>query len=109
MNENRPIPVEERVRRGQSGAFGETADGQTDVCPETQGISNRRGDRPNDTARGIEDDVLAFGGSDDGVTGDVPAGEDELAAEDDEDDEDEDDAEDEDEVNDPDAEPGKPI
>jgi hypothetical protein len=108
MNENTPIPVEERVRRGPGEALGDTGDGPTGVAPETQGISNRRGDWDGDTALDIDEDALAVrDGADEGATGDTPADEEELVDADEDDDDDDDDEGDE--VNDPEAEPGKPI
>jgi hypothetical protein len=112
MNEHRSIPVEERVRRGQSEALGDTGDGRTGVAPETQGISNRPGDRGEDATSRMEDDGFALAdGADDGQVDDaeeLATGEEEEEEEDDDDDDDEEDEE-EDEVNDPEAEPGKPI
>ena len=40
--------AEERASRGQSLAMGDTGDGDTGVKSDTQGISNRPGDTPED-------------------------------------------------------------
>jgi hypothetical protein len=37
--------ADESTRKGQSAALGDTGDGDPHVPPESQGISNRRGDR----------------------------------------------------------------
>jgi hypothetical protein len=98
MSESSSISVEERVRRGQSEASGDTGDGQTGVSPDTQGISNRRGDHGGDNGSHIDDDVSTVnGGANEGLTGDAPADEEVAGSEDDEkDDEDDEDDEDDD-------------
>ena len=100
MNEKSSTPIEERVKRGQSVALGDTGNGGADVPSHAQGISNRAGD--------VESVVGAAPGDGDAI---------EIIDETDDDAEDDDEAEDEldedeeeeDDVDDPAAEPGKPI
>jgi hypothetical protein len=98
MNSEHLLPIEERERRGQSDALGDTGDGHTGVLSDEENISNRPGDM----------DAVAGPATGDGVADES----DELAVDEvdneDELDEDEED-EDADEVDDPGAEPGKPI
>jgi hypothetical protein len=94
---------QERIRRGQSAALGDTGDGRTGVPAGEQGISNRPGDTgvasDADATEG-EDDEPDDDAPDDDVTTDVDVEDDD---EDDEDDEDEEDGEDEDEDEDEEA------
>jgi hypothetical protein len=98
MNDEHLLSVEERVRRGQSVALGDTGDGHAGVPSDEQGISNRPGDM--DAVAGL-------------ATGDGIADESDEIAADEVDDEDEleeaEEDEDADEVDDPEAEPEKPI
>jgi hypothetical protein len=105
MNDEHSLSIEERVRRGQSVALGDTGDGHAGIPSDEQGISNRPGDKDSvagpATADGIVDESIE-------VADDEVEDEDELDEDEDELDEDEED-EDADEVDDPEAEPGKPI
>ena len=95
MNEEHSLSIEERMRRGQSVALGDTGDGHAGVPSDEQGISNRPGDKDSVAGPATADGIV------DEVADDEVEDEDEL----DEDEEDED----ADEVDDPEAEPGKPI
>jgi hypothetical protein len=98
MNDEHSLSMEERVRRGQSVALGDTGDGHAGVPSDEQGISNRPGDK----------DSVAGPATGDGIVDESNDVADDEVEDEDEFDEDEED-EDADEVDDPEAEPGKPI
>jgi hypothetical protein len=105
MKAKNSTPIEERVRREQSTALGDTGDGITGVPSDEQGISNRPGDLDSLASPASVDGnaLAAIDEPDDDL-------EDDDAEDDDEDDEDDDEDEDEDEdESDPEAEPGKPL
>jgi hypothetical protein len=107
MTEKNSTPIDERVRRGQSAALGDTGTGNTGVASHQQGISNRQGDTDSAVRPGADDEAVD---DDDAIEVLDEADDDDDADDEEEDDaEDEEDAEDEGEMTDPAAEPGKPI
>jgi hypothetical protein len=111
-NTKNSIPDEERSLRSQSLPLGDTGDGNTGVPSDEQGISNRRGDRPDGVSAQADEPTDEDVEDDDDDDDDLEDDEDEDEEdEDDEDDEDEDEDVDEDvdEQTDPRSEPGKPV
>lgn len=101
-NTKNSIPDEQRPLRSQSLPLGDTGDGNTGVPSGEQGISNRRGDRPDGVSAQADEPP------DDDVEDDDDDVLDDEADDDAEDDAEEDDEE-VDEQTDPGSEPGKPV
>jgi hypothetical protein len=95
--------TEQRVKRGQSQALGDTGDGVTGVSEEEQGISNRPGDQAAEDAAADPDAISTDQDIDE--LGD----DEELEAADETDEDEDEDVDEDDDVIDPEAEPGKPI